>query len=328
MRACVSLMAVCAVWHRYTAQVKEVRSTDNKVLVHYDGWSTRWDEWVDPSKLAAAGNRELGRVPQGKAPTASANSRPSAAARRSASVRGARDTGVYDSEEVRALKQEVAELRDVNAKLEERLTALELSGRKGGISVPPAALVASLQMLATAEAELGQDAEVQRNLKLQGMTKTVKKKPGLNSAELMVEACVRFATCMRAQAVENSKAQVALIDTQLQMAREQKAVRGQLVQMQQLMIHGFNTASGLASTAADAAGPEEPAAGPEEPSAPASQLTSAVSATARTSSTPDESASKIQAAFRGKREREALDQTLQEGLEKIETSAVEIQRHW
>eukprot|EP01043_Picozoa_sp_COSAG02_P112897 COSAG02_NODE_49112_length_329_cov_0.630435_1_plen_39_part_10 len=38
------------------------------------------------------------------------------------------------------------ELRDVNAKLEERLTALELSGRKGGINVPPAALVASLQM--------------------------------------------------------------------------------------------------------------------------------------------------------------------------------------
>lgn len=317
--------------------MKQTRTTDNKVLVHYDGWSTRWDEWVDPSKLAVAGNRELGRVPARKAPTASPNSRsqrPSAAAGRTASVRGARDAGVYDSEEVRALRQEVAELRDVNAKLEDRLTALELSGRKGGINVPPAALVASLQMLATAEAELGQDAEVQRNLKSQGMTKTVKKKPGLNSAELMVEACVRFATCMRAQAVENSKAQVALIDTQLQMAREQKAVRAQLVQMQQLMLHGFNTASGLASTAADAAGPEEPSASAAQTksqslSVPRETL-SAVSATpaARTSSTPDESAAKIQAAFRGKREREALNQTIQEGLEKIEKSAVEIQRHW
>eukprot|EP01045_Picozoa_sp_COSAG04_P060661 COSAG04_NODE_30724_length_261_cov_0.635802_2_plen_46_part_01 len=46
--------------------------------------------------------------------------------------------------------------------MEERLTTLELSGRKGGLNVPPAALVAALQMLGTAEAELGQDAEVQR----------------------------------------------------------------------------------------------------------------------------------------------------------------------
>ena len=43
----------------------------------------------------------------------------------------------------------------------------------------------------------------------QGMSKTVKKKPGLSSSELLVEACLRFATCMQAQAVENSKAQVA-----------------------------------------------------------------------------------------------------------------------
>ena len=27
--------------HRYTAQVKQTRTTDNKVLVHYDGWSSR-----------------------------------------------------------------------------------------------------------------------------------------------------------------------------------------------------------------------------------------------------------------------------------------------
>ena len=160
-----------------------------------------------------------------------------------------------------------------------------------------------------------QDAEVQRTLKAQGMTKTVKKKPGLNSAELMVEASLRFATCMRAQAVENSKAQVALIDTQLQMAREQKEVRAQLVQMQQLMAHGFNTATGLASAAADAAG--------EEVGSPPRSVR-----TVSGSSSPDESAAKIQAAFRGKREREALDQAIEEGLQKIETSAVEIQRHW
>lgn len=270
---------------------------------------------MDPAKLAAAGRRSLGAVPRDKAPTVRSNGQSSSATDRPMSAREARAAGVYDSEQVRALKQEVAELRDANAKLEERLTSLELSGRKGGINVPPAALVAALQMLATAEAELGQDAEVQRTLKAQGMTKTVKKKPGLNSAELMVEASLRFATCMRAQAVENSKAQVALIDTQLQMAREQKEVRAQLVQMQQLMAHGFNTATGLASAAADAAG--------EEFGSPPRSVR-----TVSGSSSPDESAAKIQAAFRGRREREALDQAIEEGLQKIETSAVEIQRHW
>lgn len=297
---------------------------------------------MDPSKLSAAGKHNLGQVPRQKAPKARTSGQSSSDAGRPTSARAARAAGVYDSEQVRALKQEVAQLRDANAKLEERLTALELSGRKGGVNVPPAALVAALQMLATAEAELGQDAEVQRNLKSQGMTKTVKKKPGLNSAELMVEACLRFATCMRAQAVENSKAQVALIDTQLQMAREQKAVRTQLVQMQNLVMQGFNTASGLASTAAGVPSPgevaEKPSADVSAPTASLSQATSAAgetpkgptvsNAVRRTSSTPDESAAKIQAAFRGHRERAALDQAIEDGMQKLEASAVEIQRHW
>lgn len=291
---------------------------------------------MDPAKLAVAGKNKLGQVPGGEAPKRSSNEQPSSAADRSTSTRAARAAGVYDSAEVRALKQEVAELREVNAKLEERLTALELSGRKGGINVPPAALVASLQMLATAEAELGQDAEVQRNLKAQGMSKTVKKKPGLNSAELMVEACLRFATCMRAQAVENSKAQVGLIDTQLQMAREQKQVRAQLVEMQQLMMQGFDTASGLAATMVNDAGMDEPVLDTLATTASASRpALTPVKATGksrtsplRTSSSPDQSATKIQAAFRGKKERQNLDQAMQEGLQKIEESAVEIQRHW
>lgn len=278
----------------------------------------RWDEWVDPSKLATGGSlptpaQQLGAPPRTKARKAGSGAPGSGSG--AAALR-------TDTEEVRSLKGEVAALTEANAALEERLTALELSGRKGGISVPPAALVASLQLLATAEAELGQDAEVARNLKAQGMTKTVKKKPGLNSAELMVEACLRFSTCMRAQAVENSKAQVALIDTQLQMAREQKAVRTQMVQMQQLIMQGFTTASGLAATAAAAAGPE-----------PAERTVSGNASPARTttsvgSSVPDESATKIQAAFRGKKEREGLDQTIEQGLVAIESSAVEIQRMW
>ena len=274
----------------------------------------RWDEWVDPSKLATGGShptpaQQLGAPPRTKARKAGSGAPGSSSA--TAALR-------TDTEEVRSLKGEVESLREANAALEERLTALELSGRKGGISVPPAALVASLQLLATAEAELGQDAEVARNLKAQGMTKTVKKKPGLNSAELMVEACLRFSTCMRAQAVENSKAQVALIDTQLQMAREQKAVRTQMVQMQQLIMQGFTTASGLAATAAAAAGPE-PVSGNASPTRTATSVGSSV---------PDESATKIQAAFRGKKEREGLDQTIEQGLVAIESSAVEIQRMW
>jgi hypothetical protein len=287
---------------------------------------------VDPSKLATGGGQTLGQVPKGKAPKGKSTGPPSSG--RPTSAREARAAGVYDSEEVRALKQEVVGLREANASLEERLTALELDGRKGGLNVPPAALFASLQLLATAEAELGQDAEVQRNLKSQGMSKTVKKKPGLNSAELMVEACLRFATCMRAQAVENSKAQVALIDTQLQMAREQKAVRMELVQMQQLMMNGFNTASGLAATAADAAGPEEPVVAAKArsrpavtPATPSSGMVSPKSV-ASTSSVPEESATKIQAAFRGKKERQGIDQAIEDGLAVLEASAVEIQRHW
>ena len=34
-------LALALVSHRYTAQVKQTRTTDNKVLVHYEGWSTR-----------------------------------------------------------------------------------------------------------------------------------------------------------------------------------------------------------------------------------------------------------------------------------------------
>ena len=201
--------------------------------------------------------------------------------------------------------------------MEERLTTLELSGRKGGLNVPPSALVAALQMLGTAEAELGQDAEVQRVLAQQGMSKTVKKKPGLSSSELLVEACLRFATCMQAQAVENSKAKVAMIDTQLQMAQEQKAVRTQLVQMQQMMLAGFNTATGLANASAVAG----------QQAAKEAAATASDGRRAGEEGSHDD-AVKIQAAFRGHKERQVIDSTIEEGLQIVEGSALEIQRHW
>ena len=291
-----------------------------------------WDEWVDAAKLSATGGRRLGRPPKAAAPSRNARPAPERRAARGAARGGA------DAEEVAALKEHVAELSAANASrarrppplllrapvsrrnfaaVEERLTTLELSGRKGGLNVPPSALVAALQMLGTAEAELGQDAEVQRVLAQQGISKTVKKKPGLSSSELLVEACLRFATCMQAQAVENSKAKVAMIDTQLQMAQEQKAVRTQLVQMQQMMLAGFNTATGLANASAVAG----------QQAAKEAAATASDGRRAGEEGSHDD-AVKIQAAFRGHKERQVIDSTIEEGLQIVEGSALEIQRHW
>ena len=65
----------------YTAEIKEIRTTDNKLLVHYDGWSTRsarkrslvcgfqilpggrWDEWVATAKARKKPGYELTAQP-------------------------------------------------------------------------------------------------------------------------------------------------------------------------------------------------------------------------------------------------------------------------
>lgn len=32
------------------AEIVDVDSTGDKVCVHYDGWSKRWDEWISPAE--------------------------------------------------------------------------------------------------------------------------------------------------------------------------------------------------------------------------------------------------------------------------------------
>ena len=29
------------------AEVIDINSRDSKVLIHYNGWGNRWDEWID-----------------------------------------------------------------------------------------------------------------------------------------------------------------------------------------------------------------------------------------------------------------------------------------
>jgi hypothetical protein len=42
----------------YAAVVLQANPTDAKVMVHYDGWSTQWDEWVDLSKIKGGAHPE------------------------------------------------------------------------------------------------------------------------------------------------------------------------------------------------------------------------------------------------------------------------------
>ena len=36
-------------YFRYSAKIVEIDESDNTVLIHFDGWNQRYDEWVEMS---------------------------------------------------------------------------------------------------------------------------------------------------------------------------------------------------------------------------------------------------------------------------------------